>query len=167
MPKRGSKRHEPCRVTITPSAAEQLRSIQKEHSSDPSHVMRIEAESQGFSLWLGPEVAGDVALGSEGTYQLRVSPEQAEHMAGENLVVDYWAECPNGARLIIYREEEPPAHLRYPQGRSVRVASERGKKDRAACQRGKQRRSGKDHPGGVEKGLVPGRRAPGQARRPK
>ena len=128
MPRSRSKASKSCNVSITPGAAEQLRAIQKEYSSDPAHVLRIEAESQGFSLWLGPEVAGDVIVGSEDTYQLRVSSEQAEHMAGENLIVDFWRDCSAGPRLIIYREEEPPPHLRSPRGHSGKAESGRQKK---------------------------------------
>jgi len=128
MSKRTGKRSRECQLTVTVKAAEQLRIIQQGNTADPSHVMRMEAESEGFSLWLGPEVAGDAVLGTKETYQLRVSPDQAEHMAGENLTIDFWEDSPRGPCLIIYREEEPPPHLRTPRIRRTRTASRGSKK---------------------------------------
>mgnify|MGYP001065202451 CR=1 FL=1 len=153
MPKRTRRRTEPCRLNITPKAVEQLRSIQQENSSDPSHVMRLEAESEGFSLWLGPEVAGDRVLGSEETYQLRVSPEQAAHMAGENLIIDLWDGSPVGPCLIVYREEEPPPHLKPSRIRRASQSSPSGKQKRSLTPGSQRRKTAKTtaRPGGTKR----------------
>lgn len=128
MTKSTTGRRQPCKLNITPRAVEELQSIHRAHSSDPSHVMRIDAESQGFSLWIGPEIAGDVVLGSGETYELRISSEQARQMAGEILIIDFWETSPMGPSLIIYREEEPPPHLTAPKSRTTSTASSRRKK---------------------------------------
>jgi hypothetical protein len=159
MPRPTSRRPKHCRLSVTLGAAEQLRAIQQGQSSDPSHVMRLEAESQGFSLWLGPEVAGDVVLGSEETYQLRVSPEQARYMAGENLIVDYWEASPMGPCLIVYREDEPPPHLRSPRRRHTRVESGRRKKNGSPMPPGRVARTAEpDAHSGYRKRTAPGKR---------
>lgn len=133
MTKSTASRRQPCKLNITPRAVQELRSLQQAHSSDTSHVMRIDAESQGFSLWIGPEIAGDVVLGSAETYQLRVSPEQARQMAGESLIIDFWEAGPMGPCLIVYREGEPPPHLTAPKPKSSgRVSSRREKGSSAA-----------------------------------
>ncbi len=158
MPRPTSRRPKPCRLSITLRAAEQLRAIQQGQSSDPSHVMRIEAESQGFSLWLGPEVAGDVVLGSEETYQLRASPEQAEYMAGENLIVDYWEASPMGPCLIVYREDEPPPQLGSAKRRHTRVESGPREKNGSLMRPHRARTAEPDAHSGRRKRTAPGKR---------
>lgn len=54
-----------CTVTITQRAAQELKSIQVANAKDEQHVLRIDTESEGFSLWLGPEQEGDTLVGSE------------------------------------------------------------------------------------------------------
>ncbi len=95
-------------LTITPRAAEELKAIQAANARDASHVLRIDTEGDGFSLWLGPEKAGDFPVGSEETVALRASPESKEILAGTEVVID----CVDGEdgqpRLIVYPKHEPP-----------------------------------------------------------
>ncbi len=95
-------------LTITPRAAEQLRAVQAANSRDASHVLRIRPEADGFSLWLGPEQAGDILVGSEETVVLRASPEFKVMLQETEVVVD----CVDGEdgqpRLMVYPEDGSP-----------------------------------------------------------
>jgi hypothetical protein len=103
-------------LTITQRAAEELRAITSANAADPSHVLRIDTESDGFSLWLGPEMEGDTVAGSEDTVLLRVSPELSEYLVEASVIIDC-RESTDGPRLVVYREDEPQLHASPPKPR--------------------------------------------------
>ena len=94
-------------LTITERAAQELKAILAAKATDPSHVMRIDTENDGFSLWLGPEVKGDSRVGSEETIILRVSPDLKKFLVKASLIIDC-RDTPDGPRLIVYHEDDPP-----------------------------------------------------------
>jgi hypothetical protein len=94
-------------LTITERAAQELKAILAAKATDPSHVLRIDTENDGFSLWLGPEVKGDSLMGSEETVILRVSPELNRFMVKASLIIDC-RDTTDGPRLIVYHEGDPP-----------------------------------------------------------
>ena len=94
-------------LTITERAAQELKAILAAKATDPSHVMRIDTENDGFSLWLGPEVKGDSRVGSEETIILRVSPDLKKFLVKASLIIDC-QDTPDGPRLIVYHEGDPP-----------------------------------------------------------
>ena len=94
-------------LTITERAAQELKAILAAKATDPSHVMRIDTENDGFSLWLGPEVKGDSRVGSEETIILRVSPDLKKFLVKASLIIDC-RDTPDGPRLIVYHEGDPP-----------------------------------------------------------
>ena len=77
-----------CTVTITKRAAQELKSIQAANAKDEQHVLRIDTESEGFSLWLGPEQEGDTLVGSEDTVILRATPELTKFLVQTSVVID-------------------------------------------------------------------------------
>jgi Fe-S cluster assembly iron-binding protein IscA len=103
-------------LTITQRAAEELRAITSANAADSSHVLRIDTESDGFSLWLGPEMEGDTVAGSEDTVLLRVSPELSEYLVEASVIIDC-RESTDGLRLVVYREDEPQLHASPPKPR--------------------------------------------------
>jgi hypothetical protein len=62
-------------VKITQRAAETLKAIQAVNATDEKHVLRIDTEADGYSLWLGPEQKGDTVVCSEDTVLLRATPD--------------------------------------------------------------------------------------------
>lgn len=94
-------------LTITERAAQELKAILAAKATDPSHVLRIDTENDGFSLWLGPEVKGDSLMGSEETVILRVSPELNRFLMKASVIIDC-RDTPDGPRLIVYHEGDPP-----------------------------------------------------------
>ena len=94
-------------LTITERAAQELKAILAAKATDTSHVMRIDTENDGFSLWLGPEVKGDSRVGSEETIILRVSPDLNKFLVKASLIIDC-RDTPDGPRLIVYHEDDPP-----------------------------------------------------------
>ncbi len=97
-------------VKITARAAQELRAIREANSRHDSHVLRIEGESEGFSLWLGPEQDGDTVVGSEDTILLRATPELTRYLRKTSVIVDCW-DHEDGLRLIVYPEGEPPPEV--------------------------------------------------------
>lgn len=97
-------------VKITRSAAEALRAIQAANCRDEKHVLRIEDEAEGFSLWLGPEQDGDTVVGSEDTVLLRATPDLTRYLRKTSVIIDCM-EHEEGLRLIVYPEDEPPPEL--------------------------------------------------------
>jgi uncharacterized protein YqkB len=94
-------------LTITERAAQELKAIMAAKATDPSHVMRIDTENDGCSLWLGPEVKGDSRVGSEETIILRVSPDLKKFLVKASLIIDC-RDTSDGPRLIVYHEGDPP-----------------------------------------------------------
>ncbi len=94
-------------VKITTHAARELRAIQTANARDETHVLRIESEAEGFSLWLGPEQEGDTVVGSEETILLRATPELTRYLRKTCVIIDCM-EYEEGLRLIVYPEGEPP-----------------------------------------------------------
>lgn len=92
-------------LTITQHAARELRAILEANAAGSDHVLRIDTECDGFSLWLGPEVEGDILVGSEDTIFLRVSPELSRFLVEGSLVIDC-KESSDGPRLVVFREDD-------------------------------------------------------------
>lgn len=94
-------------VTITQRAAQMLKDIHAANAKDQRHVLRVDTEEEGLSLWIGPEQEGDTLIGSEDTIILRASPELSKFLVHTSIVIDCM-EHPEGTRLIVYREDDPP-----------------------------------------------------------
>lgn len=103
-----------CTVNITERAAQELKAIQAANAKDEKHVLRIDTESEGFSLWLGPEQEGDTLIGSEDTVLLRATPELTKFLVETSVVIDCM-DHPDGMRLIVYPEDEPPPEMSKPK----------------------------------------------------
>jgi len=103
-----------CRVTITERAAQELRAIQAANAKDKQHVLRIDTEYEGFSLWLGPEQEGDTLVGSEDTVLLRATPDLTKFLVETSVVIDCM-DHEEGMRLIVYPEDEPPPEVSKPK----------------------------------------------------
>ncbi len=113
-------------VKITQRAAKELKAIQAANARDESHVLRIDTESEGFSLWLGPEQDGDTVVGSEDTMLLRASPDLTKFLVETSVIIDC-IDCEEGTRLIVYPEDEVPPELSKPK-RTRSTAQKPGKK---------------------------------------
>lgn len=91
------------RLAVTERAARQLRDVRETHISNERDVLRIDSESDGLSLSVGPRQEGDCLVGSEDTIVLHASAE-AVHLLEERSMVMH---CIDG-RLIIYAEDDGP-----------------------------------------------------------
>jgi len=112
-------------VTITQRAAQELKSIQVANAKDKKHVLRIDTESEGFSLWLGPAQKGDTVVGNEDTVLLRATPDLTKFLKETSVVIDCM-DHPEGVRLIVYPEGNPPPESSKPKTR--RTAKKPNKK---------------------------------------
>jgi hypothetical protein len=92
-------------LTITDDAVRELRAILEANAAHPGHVLRIDTECDGFSIWLGPEVEGDTLAGSEDTVLVRVSPELSHYLVDVSVIIDC-RQSTDGPRLVVYREDE-------------------------------------------------------------
>lgn len=92
-------------LTITDDAVRELRAILEANAAHPGHVLRIDTECDGFSIWLGPEMEGDALAGSEDTVLLRVSPELSDYLVDVSVIIDC-RQSTDGPRLVVYREDE-------------------------------------------------------------
>ena len=101
-------------VKITRSAAETLKAIQAVNATDEKHVLRIDAEGDGYGLWLGPEQKGDTVVGSEDTMFLRLTPDLTKLFRKTSMVIDCM-DHEEGPRLIVYPEDDPPPELSKPE----------------------------------------------------
>ena len=101
-------------VKITRSAAETLKAIQAVNATDEKHVLRIDAEGDGYGLWLGPEQKGDTVVGSEDTMFLRLTPDLTKLFRKTSMVIDC-LDHEGGPRLIVYPEDDPPPELSKPK----------------------------------------------------
>ena len=101
-------------VKITQRAAETLKAIQAVNATDEKHVLRIDAEGEGYGLWLGPEQKGDTVVCSEETVLLRATPELAKLFRKTSMVIDC-LDHEEGPRLIVYPEDDPPPELSRPK----------------------------------------------------
>jgi len=110
-----------CMVTITKRAAKELKGIQAANAKDEQHVLRIDTESEGFSLWLGPEQEGDTLVGSEDTVVLRASPDLTKFLVQTSVVIDCM-DHPEGMRLVVYAEDDPPPEVSKPKKKNRRTA---------------------------------------------
>ncbi len=97
-------------VKITQRAAKELAAIQAANSRDDAHVLRIESESEGYSLWLGPEQEGDTVVGSEDTILLRATPDLTRYLRKTSVIIDCM-DYEDSLRLIVYPEGQPPPEL--------------------------------------------------------
>jgi hypothetical protein len=98
-------------LTITDDAVRELRAVLEANAVHPGHVLRIDTESDGFSIWLGPEMEGDTLAGSEDTVLLRVSPELSHYLVDVSVIIDC-RQSADGPRLVVYREDELSAGKR-------------------------------------------------------
>ncbi len=112
-------------VKITERAAKELKAIQAANAKDEKHMLRIDTESEGFSLWLGPKQKGDTLVGSEDTVLLRATPELTKFLKETSVVIDCM-DHPDGVRLIVYPEDEPPPEVSKPK-KTRRTAQKPGK----------------------------------------
>jgi hypothetical protein len=101
-------------VKITQRAAETLKAIQAVNATDEKHVLRIDAEGEGYGLWLGPEQKGDTVVGSEDTMFLRLTPDLAKLFRKTSMVIDF-VDHEEDPRLIVYPEDDPPPELSKPK----------------------------------------------------
>ena len=92
-------------LTVTESAGQELKGILSAHATDPKHVLRIEANDQGFNLWIGEVVEGDAVVGSQETAVLHVAPELGQALERISMVIDM-VETNEGPHLVIYRGDE-------------------------------------------------------------
>jgi hypothetical protein len=101
-------------VKITRRAAETLKAIQAVNATDEKHVLRIDAEGEGYGLWLGPEQKGDTVVCSEDTVLLRATPDLTKFFRKTSMVIDCM-DHEEGPRLIVYPEDDPPPELSKPK----------------------------------------------------
>ena len=101
-------------VKITRSAAETLKAIQAVNTTDEKHVLRIDIEGEGYSLWLGPEQKMDTVVCSEDTVLLRATPDVTKLFRKTSMVIDCM-DHEEGPRLIVYPMDDPPPELSKPK----------------------------------------------------
>jgi len=101
-------------VKITQRAAETLKAIQAVNATDEKHVLRIDIEGEGYSLWLGPEQKGDTVVCGEDTVLLRATPDLTRFFRKASMVIDCM-DHEEGPRLIVYPEDDPPPELSAPK----------------------------------------------------
>jgi hypothetical protein len=101
-------------VKITQRAAEMLKAVQAVNATDEKHVLRIDIEGDGYSLWLGPEQKGDTVVCSEDTVLLRATPDLTKFFRKTSMVIDCM-DHEEGPRLIVYPEDDPPPELSKPK----------------------------------------------------
>jgi len=106
-------------LTITEDAVRELRAILESSAAHAGHVLRIDTECDGFSIWLGPEMEGDTLAGSEDTLLLRVSPELSQYLVEASVIIDC-RQSTEGPRLVVYHEEDLAVGKR-PPGRASRA----------------------------------------------
>jgi hypothetical protein len=106
-------------LTITEDAVRELRAILESSAAHPGHMLRIDTECDGFSIWLGPEMEGDALAGSEDTVLLRVSPELSHYLVEASVIIDC-RQSTDGPRLVVYHEEDLSPGKRSP-GRTSRA----------------------------------------------
>ncbi len=102
-------------VRITQRAVRELKAIQAANAKDESHVLRIETECEGFSLWLGPEQEGDTLVGSEDTILLRATPDLTKFLTQTPVIIDCIDHDEEGTRLIVYPADDIPPELSKPK----------------------------------------------------
>jgi len=101
-------------VKITRRAAETLKAIQTINATDETHVLRIDAEGEGYGLWLGPEQKGDTVVCGEDTVLLRATPDLTKLFKKTSMVIDCF-DHEEGPWLIVYPEDDPPPELSKPR----------------------------------------------------
>ena len=101
-------------VKITQRAAETLKAIQAVNTTDEKHVLRIDIEGEGYSLWLGPEQKMDTVVCSEDTVLLRATPDVTKLFRKTSMVIDCM-DHEEGPRLIVYPMDDPPPELSKPK----------------------------------------------------
>jgi Fe-S cluster assembly iron-binding protein IscA len=88
-------------LTVTERAAQELKGILEAHAVEPEQVLRLVRETQGFSLRLDKEGAGDEVVESEGATILLIDEQLSPIVDGA--VVDC-IDTPEGPRLTITKE---------------------------------------------------------------
>jgi hypothetical protein len=91
------------RLAITERAVQELKGVRAVNTGDEECVLRIDSESDGLSLSVGPRQGGDSLVGSEDTVLLHASAEVVRLLGEKSMVIH----CIDG-RLIIYAEDEAP-----------------------------------------------------------
>jgi len=119
-------------LTITDDAVRELRAILEANVAHPGHVLRIDTECDGFSIWLGPEVEGDALAGSEDTVLVRVSPELSHYLVDVSVIIDC-RQSTDGPRLVVYREDElsPGKRVSSRRGSGTRTRTDTSSKPKA------------------------------------
>ena len=92
-------------LTVTERAGQELKGILSAHATDPKHVLRIEANAQGFNLWIGEVVEGDAVVGSQETAVLHVAPELGQTLERMSVIIDM-VDTNEGPHLVINRGDE-------------------------------------------------------------
>lgn len=115
-------------VTVTQRAAKELKSIQAANAKEKHHVLRIDIEGDGYSLWLGPEQKEDTIICGKDTVLLRATPDVTSLFKKTSMVIDFM-DHEDGPRLIVHPEDDPPPEL-----------SKSSKASRAARKPGKTRK---------------------------
>lgn len=101
-------------VRVTQRAAEALNAIRTVNATDEKHVLRIDIEGEGYSLWLGPAQKGDTVVCGEDTVILRATPDLTRLFRKTSMVIDFM-DHEEGPRLIVYPEDDPPPELSKPK----------------------------------------------------
>jgi len=101
-------------VKVTQRAAETLKAIQAANATDEKHMLRIDIEGEGYSLWLGPAQKGDTVVCDEDTVLLRATPDLTRLFKKTSMVIDCF-DHEEGPRLIVYPEDDPPPELSEPK----------------------------------------------------
>ena len=91
------------RLVITEQAVQELKDVRTTHAGDEQHVLRIDSQSDGLSLSVGPRQGGDCLIGSEATLLLHASAEVVRLLEERSMVIH----CIDD-RLIIYAEDDLP-----------------------------------------------------------
>jgi hypothetical protein len=92
-------------LTVTESAARELKEVLTTHATDPNQVLRLDASSEGFSLGVGQPTEGDHVVESEGSAVLHISAQLGLALVSIDIVLDS-IDTPDGPRLTVYRAEE-------------------------------------------------------------
>ena len=92
-------------LTVTESAAQELRGFLATNATDPNQVLRLDPAGDGFGLGIGWQVEGDEVMESGGAAILHVSSELAAALACANIVIDC-GDTPEGPCLNVYNAVE-------------------------------------------------------------
>jgi ribosomal protein L37E len=100
-----ARRRDPprCRLVVSERAVEELKRVRALHIRNERDVLRIDSESDGFSLSVGPPRDGDHPVGNEDTMLLHASAEAIRLLGERSMVIHCMA-----GHFIIYAEDGAP-----------------------------------------------------------